>query len=154
MSYQLRLAWISLRRNPLLSLLMVCGIALGIAVSMTFIAAYANVSGDPIPEKSDKLYYVSVDFWSPDNPWDDDDPTMPPRQMTYRDAMALQASDIPTYKSAMYKSYLTIHPGDENERPFREQTRMCYRDFFPMFNVEFRYGGPWGPDGRWTRTSE
>ena len=79
MSYQLLLAWMSLRRNPVLSLLMVCGIALGIAVSMTFIAAYANVSSDPIPEKSDKLYYVSVDFWNPDDPWDDDDPSMPPR---------------------------------------------------------------------------
>jgi putative ABC transport system permease protein len=146
LAYQLRLAWKSLLRNPILSLLMIFGIALGIAVSMTFVTAYYNVSGDPIPQKSDRLFYVQLDFWNPDSPYDDDDPREPPNQLTYRDATAIRDSSIPTFQTAMYKTNLTIHPEGEDERPFREQTRMCFRDFFPMFDVPFAYGGPWGAD--------
>ena len=42
--YQLRLAWISLRRNPILSSLMIAGIALGIAVAIMFVPAYHRMS--------------------------------------------------------------------------------------------------------------
>lgn len=146
LAYQLRLAWRSLLRNPVLSFLIVCGIALGIAVSMTFVTAHYRVAGDPIPHKSERLFYVQLDFWNPDRPWDDDDPTEPPTQVTYRDAMAIHESDIPTLQSPMYKSALTIHPADPSERPFREQTRLCDRDFFAMFDVPFRFGGPWSAE--------
>ncbi len=145
-AYQLRLAWNSLLRNPVLSLLIVGGIALGIAVSMTFVTAYYHVAGDPIPRKSHRLFYVQLDFWNPDRPWDDDDPTEPPNQLTYRDALAIHASRIPTLETAMYKTYLTIHPERAAERPFREETRMCHRDFFAMFDVPFRFGGPWSAE--------
>jgi putative ABC transport system permease protein len=142
-AYQIRLAWLSLRRNPILSLLIIGGIGLGIAVAMTFVTAYYVVSGDPIPHKSDKLFYVQLDAWDPERPWDDDDPNEPPDQITYMDMVGIMQSDIPTYQSAMHKTYLTLHPEGEAVRPFREVVRMCHADFFPMFDVAFRYGSGW-----------
>lgn len=143
--YQLKTAIKSLQRNPILSTLLVAGIALGIAVSTAFVTTYYMLSRNPIPEKSDVLYYVQMDAWNPDRPWDDDDPSEPPDQVTYRDMEAVMQSDIPTYKSGMYKAALTVHPDSEGERPYRAITRMCYSDFFPMFDVPFLYGSGWGP---------
>ena len=142
--YQLKMAVKSLKRNPILSTLLVLGIALGIAVSTAFVTTYYMLSRNPIPEKSDVLYYVQMDAWDPNRPWDDDDPSEPPDQVTYRDMEAVMASDIPTYSSGMYKAQLTIHPEAESERPFRALTRMCYSEFFPMFDAPFLYGSGWG----------
>ncbi|HXV75652.1 MAG TPA: ABC transporter permease [Candidatus Polarisedimenticolaceae bacterium] len=141
--YQLRLAWLSLRRNPILSVLIVSGIGLGIGVAMTFVTAFYVVSGDPIPHKSDRLFYVQLDSWDPQRPWDDDRPSEPPSQITYLDMVGIMRSDIPTYQGAMHKTYLTVHPPEEGVRPFRETVRMCFGDFFPMFDVPFRYGSGW-----------
>jgi putative ABC transport system permease protein len=145
LAYQVRLALLSLRRNPALTTLMIGGIALGIAVAMTFVTIHYVMGGDPIPEKSDRLHYVQVDSWDPAGPWDDDNPEEPPVQLTYLDAMELLKSDIPTRQTAMFKGYLTVFPPDEG-RPFREVVRLCFADFFPMFNVPFRHGGGWGPE--------
>ena len=146
LAYQLRLAWRSLLRNPVLSAVIVIGIALGIGVSMTFVTAYYFVSGDPIPQKSRQLFYVQLDAWNPQRPYDRDKPSEPPDQLTYMDAMAIRESDIPTYQSAMYKTYLTLHPEGKDLRPFREDTRMCFADFFRLFDIPFRYGGPWSAE--------
>lgn len=143
LAYQLRLALKSLRRNPVLSLVLVGGIALGIAVSMVFVTAYYRLSGNPIPRKSDILYHVQLDGWDPASPWNDDRPDEPPYQLTYLDATAVKNSDIPTHSTISFKASLTIHPGREGLRPYREIIRMTYADFFPMFDVPFLYGGGW-----------
>ncbi len=65
LSYLLRMAVKSLKRNPILSALIVCGIGLGIAVSTTFMTTYHLMSSNPIPHKSDSLYYVEMDNWDP-----------------------------------------------------------------------------------------
>lgn len=144
LAYQIKIAVKSMRRNPALSTLLVLGIALGIAISTAFVTTYYLMAKDPIPHKSDKLFHVQMDAWNPDRPWDDDDPNEPPDQVTFRDMEGAMASEIPTYKSGMYKAQLTVHPEGENERPFRALTRMCFADFFPMFDVPFQYGGGWG----------
>jgi putative ABC transport system permease protein len=144
--YNLRIALKSLRRTPVLSALLVAGIALGIAISTAFVAAYHVVSRDPIPHKSDRLHYVQLDAWSPDRPWDDEDPKEPPDQLTYRDALAMMEAPGPLYRTAAFKGQLTVHPGGQEERPFRALTRLAFRDFFPLFDVPFRYGGAWSKE--------
>src|SRR5512134_1068831 len=146
LAYQLRLALKSLLRNPVLSILIVAGIALGIAVSMTFVTAYYVASGDPIPHKSRQLFYVQMDSWNPQRAWDDDEPSEPPDQLTYIDAMAIHENDIATHQTAMYRTNLTIHPEGQGLRPFREHSRMCFSDFFRLFDVPFHHGGPWSPE--------
>jgi putative ABC transport system permease protein len=144
LAYQVKIALKSLKRNPVLSTLLIGGIALGIAVSTAFVTTYYMMARDPIPQKSDDLYIVQLDSWGPDRPYDDDHPEEPPGQITYRDMVAIMQSDIPTYQSGMYKAQLTVHPDSETDRPFRTRTRMCFADFFAMFEVPFAFGGAWG----------
>lgn len=141
--YQLRLALKSLRRNPVLTTLLVGGIALGIAVSMVFITARYRLASNPIPGKSERLFHVQMDSWSPETPWDDDDPGEPPNQLTYTDAMAVRNSGVAAYSTISFKADLTVLPSRDGQRPYRESIRMTYGDFFTMFDVPFRYGGGW-----------
>ncbi len=141
--YLIRIALLSLRRNPVLSTLLIAAIALGVAVSTAFVTIYYIYSGDPIPAKSDCLYYVQMDSWNPDRPYSRRRPEIPPDQITYRDMRGIMTSDIPTYQSGMFVASLTIHPPDAEQRPSRERVRMCFADFFPMFEVPFLYGGGW-----------
>ena len=48
-------------RNKALTALMVLAIALGIGTSMTTLTVFHVLSGDPIPDKSDRLFYVQLD---------------------------------------------------------------------------------------------
>ena len=139
----IRIALISLRRNPVLSTLLIAAIALGVAVSTAFVTIYYIYSGDPIPSKSDRLFYVQMDSWNPDRPYARSRPEMPPDQITYRDMQGIMASDIPTYQSGMFVASLTIHPPEAEQRPYRARVRLCFADFFPMFEVPFLYGGGW-----------
>jgi putative ABC transport system permease protein len=150
--HNLRIAWKSLRRNATLSILIVSGIALGIAVSTTFAAFRHAFSKNPIPQKSDVLRYVRLDSWDPLKPYPGDDPTRPPTQITYRDMTGILKSTIPVRQSGMFVSNLYVYPDPKVARPFRELVRLCFSDFFPMFEVPFRYGSGWdrkvdaGPD--------
>src|SRR5690606_13707873 len=101
-AYYIRLAALSIRRNPVLSALMMAAIAVGIGAFMTMLSVYHFMSGNPIWWKNDVLYNVGVDTWNPNEPYYQDRPELPPQQLTYRDAKALQASDIPAYKSYMF----------------------------------------------------
>lgn len=143
LAYQLRIAWKSLLRNPVLSSLLVVGIALGIAVATTFVTAYYLMGKNPLPGKSETLHYVQIDSWDPTGPFDDDEPDEPPNQLTYRDATALLESDIPVRQTVNFRANLTVFPAEDEKRPYRADTRMCSADFFPMFEVPFAYGGPW-----------
>lgn len=140
--YNLKLGWQSLRRTPVLSTLAVAAIALGIGVATTCVTIHYLLAGDPLPGKSDRLFYVRLDAWGAARPWDSDFPERPPNQLTYRDAMGVVlASDIPRRKAAMFRANLYVHP--ENARPFAARTRVTSRDFFDMFAVPFRHGGAW-----------
>jgi len=59
--YYFKLALRSFRRNRVLTALMVLAIALGIGACMTTLTVFRVLSGDPIPEKSDRLFYVQLD---------------------------------------------------------------------------------------------
>jgi putative ABC transport system permease protein len=141
--YLVRMAFKSLKRNPVLSALMIGAISLGIGVSTTFVTSYYMFSMNPIPHKSDVLFYVKMDNWDPNRPWDDDDPTQPPSQITYRDMVGIMKSEIPTYQGGAFKTWLYIHPDPEVSRPYKEIARMCFGDFFHLFDVPFEYGSGW-----------
>lgn len=137
--YNLRLAWMSVRRYPVLSALILLGIALGVGVSTTFITAYHVLARDPVPGKSGSLYYVRMNSWGVA-----DDPFLktPPPIITWRDAQELLKSRIPVRSTATFASRLTVFPAG-GASPLRQSVRLVTADFFPMFAVPFRYGGPW-----------
>lgn len=144
-TYHLRLALKSLRRYPVLSALMVAAIALGVGVCITTLTVYRWVSGNPIAHRNDVLYAVTLDNWDPARPWDDGRPELPPMELTYRDAQALQESAIPDRKVVMRKASFVIEPEQQaGIKPFLVQARLTSKDFFAMFDVPFLYGGGWG----------
>ncbi len=139
--YNLRLAAKSIRRHPFLTGLIVAGIALGVTVSTTFLTIYNTLARDPIPGKSDRLHYVRLDSWDPRDAYSEDG--APPPQVTYQDLRRIMRSDVPTRQAAMFKSRMYIYPEKAGDRPFRELVRLTFSDFFPMFDVPFRYGSGW-----------
>lgn len=141
--YMLKIALLSLRRNPVLSVLLVIAIALGVALSTASLTVYTLFAGNPIPHKSEQLFYVEIDSWEKDKDPRPYAPGLPPEQITFRDSLGLMKSDIPTYQSAMVASYPTVFPAGEGQKPHREIVRMCYAGFFPMFDVPFAYGSGW-----------
>ncbi len=140
-SYYLKLGWLSIRRNPFLSALMIAAIAVGIGASMTIITVNYVMSGNPIPQKSDQLFYVQLDSWDPIDYGDDEHE--PSDQMTYLDAMALIKADKAYRQVASNRSGLVLEPQGEGERPFSVSTRNTWADFFPMFELPFIYGSGW-----------
>ncbi len=140
-SYYLKLGWLSIRRNPFLSMLMIAAIAVGIGASMTTITVNYMMSGDPIPQKSDQLFYVQLDNWDPTNHGDDDYDLID--QVTYIDAMALMKAGKAYRQIASNFSGLVLEPQGKDERPFSVDTRNTWADFFPMFDLRFLYGSGW-----------
>jgi putative ABC transport system permease protein len=140
-SYYLKLGWLSIRRNPFLSTLMIAAIAVGIGASMTIITVNHVMSGNPIPQKSDQLFYVQLDSGDPNH--QDDDGFELPDQLTYLDAMALMKAGKAYRQVASNRSGLVLEPQGEGERPFSVSTRNTWADFFPMFELPFIYGSGW-----------
>jgi putative ABC transport system permease protein len=141
--YYIRLALKSFRRNPGLTAVMVCAIALGIAVCVVTITVYHAMSGNPIWWKSDRLYAVTMDLWDPNKPFNAKHPELPPPQLSYRDAKALYASDIPERKTIMFRLGGVLTGGTAQRTPQPASTRITMSDFFAMFDVPFLYGSGW-----------
>jgi putative ABC transport system permease protein len=141
LSYQLRTALQSLRRDPGHAALVVMGIALGVAVATLFSAIHHAFARDPVPGKSGSLYYVRLDSWGGDKPHPSES-GLPP-QLTYRDATELLKSRLPARQSAMFKATLNVFPEAGRGQPSRRIARLCSADFFAMFDVPFEYGSGW-----------
>ena len=140
-SYYLKLGWLSIRRNPLLSTLMILAIAIGIGASMSIITVNYVMSGNPIPQKSDQLFHVQLDNWDPNTPGDDG--FEPPGQVTYIDSMALMQADKAFRRVASNRTGLVLEPQGDDERPFSVDVRTTWADFFPMFDLPFQFGSGW-----------
>jgi putative ABC transport system permease protein len=144
-AYNVKLALKSMRRNPIMTALMVAAIAVGIGVSMTTLTVFYLMNSNPIPEKSEQLFAVTMDSWNPIRPFDDDYPERAPHQVTFHDAERLIAMAKAKRQTAMFESSLIIEPVDDEELPFEAGARVTSADFFPMFNVPFIHGSGWDP---------
>jgi putative ABC transport system permease protein len=143
--YYFRLAIESFRRTPGITALMVMAIAVGIGVCVMALTIFHAMGSNPIWWKSDQLYAVTMDNWSPDEPADTERPNLPPDQVTYKDAEALLRSDIPKNTAVMYRS-AGVLSGDGLNGPIPATNftvRITTGDFFKMFEVPFRYGSGW-----------
>ncbi len=143
--YYLKLAALSMRKNPMLSVLMVAAIAIGIGACMTVVTVFYVMSGDPIPSKSSQLFYVQLDSWDPHNPYHDET-DLPPDQVTYLDATALLTAARAPHQAIAYRVGRVIEPRSNEARPFEVSGRATTADFFAMFDVPFLHGGGWNGD--------
>lgn len=139
--YYISLALRSLRGTPILSALMVAAIAVGVGAAMTTLTLNYMMTRNALAHKDDVLYAVQLDSWGSNETADN--PSEMPWQVTYKDAINLLRSDIPTHQVAMHRWGGTINFEDSEMRPFTAQGRVTTRDFFALFDIQFVYGGAW-----------
>jgi putative ABC transport system permease protein len=142
-TYYFSLALRSLGRNIVLTVLMVAAIGVGIGASMTTLTVFRAMADDPIPGKSRQLFSVQIDNWGPQKVIIAPDKDNLQEQISYPDAIGLMNARAAHRQSAMYFTGFALTPSNPALRPFQVQARAAYADFFPMFDVPFRYGGPW-----------
>ncbi|GHH57999.1 ABC transporter permease [[Pseudomonas] boreopolis] len=138
--YYLKLALRSFQRNRILTTLMVLAIALGIGTSMTTLTVFHVLSGDPIPGKSERLFYPQMDPRPLAGYRPGDEPAL---QLTRLDAETLLREKRGKRQALMSGGGLAIEPEAANMPPFTARARYTSTDFFPMFEVPFARGRPW-----------
>jgi len=143
-NYYLALALRSLRRNVVLTVLMIAAIGVGIGALMTTLTLFRAMDADPIPLKSRQLFAVQIDNWGPSKslPGLGDAENLQ-SQLSYIDATALMHAHAATRQSVMYVTGAALTPANPDLRPFQVVMRATYTDFFPMFAVPFQFGGSW-----------
>jgi putative ABC transport system permease protein len=141
-NYYLKLSWLSIKRTPMLTMLMVLAIGLGISVTMTVLTVNYLMSKDPIPSKSDQLFHVQLMSYGDDH-YNGDSTDGYPLQLTYQDAMNIHESAIPLRKTRSLKTGFSILPEKQGMTPFLQSARAIDSDFFAMFKLKFLFGAAW-----------
>lgn len=139
LGYYLQLAWRSLRRNRLLTVLMVVSIAVGIGASMTTLTVMRLLAGDPLPGKSGTIFYPQVD------PNPEQRSREPYDMLDYRSAMDLWSARRADRQALVVDSSVKIRRSAAG-RPTMGVLLSTTADFFPMFNVPFAYGSGWSAE--------
>jgi putative ABC transport system permease protein len=140
-AYYFGLALHSLRRNPILTALMVLAIGLGIGASMTMITVLHVMTDDPLPGRSAHLYTphldpLPLDYASGGGP-------DPADNLTWPDAMALLKAKRAAHQAAMAGGTMLVRPAQAGLQPFYADGRYATADIFAMFGIRFEYGGGW-----------
>ncbi|MES2312678.1 MAG: ABC transporter permease [Pseudomonadota bacterium] len=138
-AYYFQLGLRSLRRNPVLTALMVMAIGFGVAASMITYSVFRAVSGNPIPDKSAQLYTALVDNRGPQY----NDQGEPPEALSYTDATALIKAHKAAHQTLFYEVAPSVLPEGNQSVPFTANGYATNADFFGMFKVPFEYGGAW-----------
>ena len=139
-AYYLDLALRSLKRNRVLTALMVLAIALGIGASMTTLTVLHVLSGDPLPGRSADIYFPQLDPRDMNGYQPGGEPA---DQVTWIDGMNLLRAHRAHRQALMTGGSVPIQPTQVNLDPFYADARYTTADFFPMFDVPFEYGAAW-----------
>jgi putative ABC transport system permease protein len=140
-AYYLDLAVRSLRRNRVLTALMVLALALGIGACITTLTVLKLLSGDPLPQKSSRVFYPQVD--PKDKDGYDPGKSKPEETLTYTDATNLLNAHRGVRQTMVAVTSGKVTPTQAGERPFFSDGVMTTADFFPMFDVPFKFGRGW-----------
>ncbi|MDQ2077746.1 ABC transporter permease [Marinimicrobium sp. ABcell2] len=140
-TYYTKLAWLSIKKTPVLSVLMVVAIATGIAASLTTLTLYSVMASNPLAHKNDSLFRLQLDSWTTE--WEVGFPNAMPVNITYKDAKAIYFADRADQTLLMARAGLTLERPDSDLEPTSEPSRLTTNSFFEFFDVEFVYGAPW-----------
>lgn len=135
-SYNLKLALLSFKRAPSLYFLVLLTLSIGVGLLCANLALVNSMAGDPIPEKSDKLFHVSMNTWPNDTPQAE-----PFHILRYREAMKIIASDIPKNATVFYASNVYARDSQSNSlQRFDSAVRAATPGFFALTKAPFAYG--------------
>lgn len=135
--YFFLLALRSCRRDRFLTISIILTLAVGIAASMTVFSILHVLSGDPIPQKSARLFQPTI---TSAGRVDDNMPHV----YSFPDAQKLIEQLRPPDRGAIMAQAFATTVGSPG-RPTQQQTllRLTSSPFFTMFDVPFLQGGPW-----------
>ena len=141
LSYYFFLGIRSLRRNPALTALMVLTLAIGVAASVSTLTILHVMSGDPIPQKSDRLMAPILDNgpkegYTPGAQWLD-------HQLTYKDVVNFLASKQGERRTGLYAITANVEPIRSDLGVLGFDGLAASADMFSMFDVPFKYGQGW-----------
>ncbi len=138
--YYLRLGFNSLRRNPILTFITVLILGIGIAASMSTLTILYVMSGNPIPDKSDRLFVPQFDTSQMDGYKLGEEPAF---QLTHKDAMNLLRDAKGVHQTAMYGISQAVDSGRKDLPLFQEGGIATTADAFIMFDIPFLHGQGW-----------
>ncbi|HUA80033.1 MAG TPA: ABC transporter permease [Dyella sp.] len=136
--YYVLMAFHSLKRNKVLTALMILAIAVGIGASMTTLTVMHILAGDPLPGRSAHIFYPQVD---PDP--DDQDTHEPLDVMDFHSAVDLWSAHRAERQALVARADVRVVAPDVDVPALKRQMLATTADFFPMFNVPFQYGQAW-----------
>ena len=138
--YYLKVSLISIRRAPLPYALTIFILSVGLGVFFANATFYYQLNSDPLPEKSDKLFFPMLNLV----PYECSTDCRTPRVLSYSNVEKLSQTDIPSQAAAMYSAdgYLRQRA---DQTPLPVSIRVTQRDFFAMFDVPLLHGSIW-PD--------
>src|SRR6476661_5454472 len=141
--YHLMLGVRSLRRNPVLTALMVLTLAIGVAASMSTLTVLHVMSGDPIPHKSDRLIVPWLDVGDLQGYVPGEKPPFFHNQVTYQDSMAMLRSGQGVRRTVVQDIFGLVEPARPDLPMTSVEGVATTADYFGMFDVPFRHGAPW-----------
>ncbi|MCX7218769.1 MAG: ABC transporter permease [Burkholderiales bacterium] len=131
----------SLKRNPILTALMVLTLAIGVAASISTLTILHVMSGDPIPNKSDRLFAPIIDNGSIEGYVEGE--KYIDHQLTYKDVVNLLASKQGERRTGLYGVGMVIEPLRADLGVVAAEGMAAGSDVFAMFDMPFLYGQPW-----------
>ncbi|QUI61466.1 FtsX-like permease family protein [Pseudoalteromonas sp. A22] len=145
LKYNMKMAWLSIRRRPVLNLLMVMAIAIGIGIFTAAITMVYQGSQTDLPHKSDRLFLVQLDSRNlASEPVDNFNKMI---DMTYIDTVNVSQIDYP--KSQITFGWLTdqlVNVENKNVMPYRGFSFVTNRAFFSIMDIPFLYGSAWSQE--------
>lgn len=130
-------AWRSFRRTSWLTALIILAIGLGIGASMTMVTVLHVMSGDPLPDRSSKLFYPHLEPSSSDYMQFN-----PGNNFTWPDAINLLQSHQAAGQAMMAPGRVAVST-DSNVKPFFNAGHYVSTEFFRMFGTPFAAGSAW-----------
>lgn len=135
--YYVDLAWRSIKKTPILSLLMVLAISVGIGITITTLNVYNMMAFNPAGERAEQLNTVQLWSQGPDS-WADYH-----SQVTYQDVMNLRKGKVANEQAAMFRSGMAVQTDEPQILPSLNGVRVTDSGFFNLFEVPFIYGNSW-----------
>ena len=142
LNYYLKLSWHNFKRARVLYILVTLTLAIGVGLLCANLALVNTMASDPLPQKSDKVFHISM------NTWPEDDPYEQPFHLTrYRDGRHITESQIPTHTAVFYEtsSYTRATDSKSIER-FQSTIRATTPGFFALTDAPFAYGAGFTKD--------
>lgn len=128
----------SLRRTPVLTALMVLSIAMGIGASMTTLTVMHLLSGDPLPGRSQHIYYPQVDARPASKPFQE-----PLDMLDYTSAVDLWRAAQADRQALVVDSSIKLAAPDSSAPAGMATMLSTTADFIPMFQVPLAFGSGW-----------